>query len=348
MSPARKQGPAAGAGFRRLATWVLCCAATGASGQPHPSPLDGLAWLGGCWRSEGAETGSGEQWTPLAGGTLLGVGRTVRAGATVAHEFMQIRQADGKVLYVAHPAGQIEVAFVLVRGSGSSGPVTEAVFENPEHDFPQRVSYRLEAGGRLRTRIEGQRGGLPQAVDGVLSRTACDAQPASPEAFQGLPWGASEAQLALRFGPQLERATCSAPTPRNPARPGEACDHPVVANYPVASVPFRLNLHVDAATRQLVRVTLAHALTVNHGAPDSAWGERHRLLRQLLSQRYGSPEATHVTAENGAPTASARWRRGDTLIELQSAFAPTAAGNAAQERLEIVYQPVTAGDAGKL
>ena len=45
--------------------------------------------------------------------------------------------------------------------------------------------------------------------------------------------------------------------------------------------------------------------------------------------------------------ATARWRRGDTLIELNSTFhnRPGAAG---RDQIEIVYQPVTAGDAGKL
>ncbi|MFL6664532.1 MAG: DUF6265 family protein, partial [Rhizobacter sp.] len=41
----------------------------------EPAPLARIAWLGGCWHSVNGEPGSGEQWMPLAGGTLLGVGR---------------------------------------------------------------------------------------------------------------------------------------------------------------------------------------------------------------------------------------------------------------------------------
>src|SRR6202012_23245 len=55
-----------------------------------------LSWLSGCWNSEASEPGSGEQWLPLAGGTLLGVSRTVKQGKTVAFEFMQIRALENE------------------------------------------------------------------------------------------------------------------------------------------------------------------------------------------------------------------------------------------------------------
>jgi hypothetical protein len=95
--------------------------------------------------------------------------------------------------------------FTLLLGNGA-----ELVFENPEHDFPQRVIYRQEPAGRLRARIEGHREGLPRAVDFAMTRVPCDPQAGAPEAFQGLPWGASEAQIAMRFGAALKAAECSA------------------------------------------------------------------------------------------------------------------------------------------
>ncbi len=307
-------------------------------------PLARLAWLAGCWRGDNAEAGNGEQWLPLAGRTLLGVSRTVRQGATVSHEFMQIREAaDGKVVFVAQPAGQAETAFVLL-----PGPDLEAVFENLANDYPQRVIYRLETGGRLRARIEGGKGAQARGADFPMTRTACDAQPPLPEAFQGLPWGAGETQMALRFGPLLKKAVCPPLARRGPGRPTEACDHPLVEPYEVAGVPFRLNLHVDDATRQLVRVSLVHGVEALAATQESGWGEKHRLLRQLLTQRYGGPESTHVASEGALSHATARWRRGDTLIELSSRFHPAAAGSPASEQLEIVYKPVTAGDAGRL
>lgn len=328
-----------------LLACLLLTTALGA--QAAERALDRVAWLAGCWRAEGGEAGSGEQWLAPAGGSMLGVSRTVKQGVTVTHEFMQLREvADGNLVFIAQPAGQPEGRFTLMSG----GPA-EAVFENPHHDFPQRVIYRLEEGGRLRARIEGKLpgNGAVKGVDFPMQRVPCEPPPAQPEAFQGLPWGADEAQLLQRFGTALKLADCAAPArrPARASRTAEACNHPQVVPYEVAGVPFRLNLHVDAATRRLLRVSLTWEGAVPGGA-DAGFSEKHRQLRQLLSQRYGGPETTHVANEPEAWNAQARWRRGDTLIELNSVFQPRAGSNAARETVEIVYQPSTAGDAGRL
>ena len=124
-----------------------------------------LGWMSGCWASVGGEAGSGETWTAPAGGTLLGVSRTVKGGKTVAHEFMQIREtAPGQIAFLALPSGQKEASFPLVRLSGR-----EAVFENPGHDFPQRVIYRRD-GERLTGRIEGSEGGETKGFDFPMQR----------------------------------------------------------------------------------------------------------------------------------------------------------------------------------
>jgi hypothetical protein len=312
--------------------------------------MERLGWLAGCWRLEGGEPGSGEQWSQLAGNTLLGTSCLVRQGATAEYEFMQIRQvADGNVVFAALPQGRAETLFTLMGSSRAN----EAVFENPAIEFPQRIIYRLLEGGRMRARIEGQRSGVLAGVDFAFLRTACDALPPTPEAFQGLSWGASESQMRLRFGPELKTAECPLPGRQIPLRQGEACDHPTLPRYVVAGLPFRLNLIVDERTRQLVRVSLAWAgegaqAAATESGNSSGWSEKHRHLRQLLTQRYGSPEATQVNNEASNYTATARWRRGDTLIELHSLFETAAGKLPARERVEIVYQPSASGEAGRL
>ena len=111
--------------------------------------IDSTAWLAGCWSADGKEAGSGEQWMAPAGGTMLGVSRVVRGDQTVAFEFMRIRaRADGTLVFIAAPSGQREASFVLSRSEAGL-----LVFENPEHDFPQVVIYRLMSPDRLQARI---------------------------------------------------------------------------------------------------------------------------------------------------------------------------------------------------
>lgn len=51
--------------------------------------------------------------------------------------------------FVAQPGGRPATAFALKSIDASS-----VVFENLQHDFPQRIMYR-RAGGRLCARVEG-------------------------------------------------------------------------------------------------------------------------------------------------------------------------------------------------
>lgn len=144
-----------------------------ASADPARSAsVESLLWMSGCWTSVDAEPGSGEIWTSPAGGTLLGMSRTVKDGRTVAHEFMQIREtAPGQISFIAMPSGQSEASFPL-----KSLSEREVVFENPQHDFPQRLIYRLDPKGGLVGRIEGLRNGEVKEIDFPMDRVACPAQ----------------------------------------------------------------------------------------------------------------------------------------------------------------------------
>jgi hypothetical protein len=135
-----------------------------------------LAWLGGCWASLSAEPGSLEHWMPPAGGTMLGMSRTVRQGRTVEHEFMQVRvAAGGTLVFVAHPSGQPGATFPLLQQSN-----TEVVFQNLQHDFPQRIAYRMDGETRLTARIEGMRNGTLRVIEFPMVRTRCEALPGPP------------------------------------------------------------------------------------------------------------------------------------------------------------------------
>jgi len=104
-----------------------------------------------------------------SGGTLIGMSRTVSNGKTVAYEFMQIRtREDGGVEFVARPSGQSEATFTL-KPDGNR----EAVFENPAHDFPQRVIYRAIGQDTLHARIEGMLDGTRRAVDFPMTKMLC-------------------------------------------------------------------------------------------------------------------------------------------------------------------------------
>jgi hypothetical protein len=97
-----------------LATTISTVFIAGTVGAAEP--IDKVVWLAGCWAIDGAEPGSEERWMPLAGGTMLGVSRTIEQGKTVAFELMEIRHLpDGKLPFVAHPSGRATATFTALR-----------------------------------------------------------------------------------------------------------------------------------------------------------------------------------------------------------------------------------------
>lgn len=129
--------------------------------EPAKPTVAMFSWLAGTWSFERNGRGVTEHWMPAAGGVMLGTSQTVAAGKTIEYEFLLLRtDAAGDVCYVAKPSGQAETTFKLVK----SGP-REAVFENPAHDFPQRIRYTLKDDGTLLAAIEGERNGQVRRVE---------------------------------------------------------------------------------------------------------------------------------------------------------------------------------------
>lgn len=113
--------------------------------------INQLGWLAGHWRMEKGGRVVDEHWMAPAGGVMLGMSRTIARSKVVEHEFIQIREGPGGALFfIAQPSGQKEAAFQIVSLSA-----TAAVFENPQHDFPQKISYTLQPDGSLLAAIEG-------------------------------------------------------------------------------------------------------------------------------------------------------------------------------------------------
>ena len=86
------------------------------------------------------------------------------------YELVLIKEMNGRLAYEAHPSGQPSATFLSTMASDST-----VVFENPEHDFPQRVGYRREGADSLQAWIEGQANGKSRRVDFAYQRARCEA-----------------------------------------------------------------------------------------------------------------------------------------------------------------------------
>ena len=125
-------------------------------------------WISGCWKAEG-NVQAEEHWTKLEGQSMLGMGRTVVNGKTVFHEFLQIRERADGIYYIAQLNDEPPVSFKLVKLNPN-----QAIFENLQHDFPQRIIYGRVIDGSLFAAIEGVEKGKPKRIDFAMRRLRCD------------------------------------------------------------------------------------------------------------------------------------------------------------------------------
>jgi hypothetical protein len=154
------------AGPLLLAVMVGCSPKEGQLRLVGEDPrLDALAWLAGSWAGVVDGGRVEEHWTVPAGGSMLGMNRTVVGGSTIFHEYLRIEVGDEGIVYLASPRGQHPpTAFAL-----AALREREVAFENPEHDFPRRIEYWRD-GESLHARIEGTQDGEARSSEWTMLR----------------------------------------------------------------------------------------------------------------------------------------------------------------------------------
>ena len=151
---------------------TLCFASLLVANSSLAAEVTELEWMSGCWSLEGGEAGSGEMWTRPMGNMLFGIGHITGDGVVNFYEYMRIeKRASGELYLVAQPSNQ----------SGGEFKMTEmeqrrVVFENPAHDFPQRITYWIESEGIMKAKVEAQEAGVFQGFELTLLQQECNNQ----------------------------------------------------------------------------------------------------------------------------------------------------------------------------
>lgn len=127
------------------------------SHAPIPA-TDAFKWMLGSWQIQAGNSLIVEQWTVANDSTLSGRSFFIKDGKdTIPQETIELAFRKGEWYYIPIVQGQNEgkpVWFKLIHAKGQ-----EFISENPEHDFPQRISYRRWKD-QLFASIEGRKNGV--------------------------------------------------------------------------------------------------------------------------------------------------------------------------------------------
>jgi hypothetical protein len=113
--------------------------------------INSFSWLAGKWIGKYDSIPVFEQWKPAEGKVMYGRGGVLSGKDTVFAEKVQIEERADGLYYVAIVGDKGAVDFKFTKYDHDT-----AVFENPQHDFPQRVLYYKNPDGTFYACVDGK------------------------------------------------------------------------------------------------------------------------------------------------------------------------------------------------
>lgn len=115
--------------------------------------IEKASWLIGEWGNTSKEGVLTETWTKENDSTFLGKTYFITGKDTAFTESIQLMQQNDQLLYIPTVSDQNEgkpVSFTLTTSSEN-----QLVFENKEHDFPQKITYNKITNDSIVAEIYG-------------------------------------------------------------------------------------------------------------------------------------------------------------------------------------------------
>ena len=119
--------------------------------------IENLKWIEGIWLDSTTfsfrtpKVSFMEKWKYYPD-SISGKGISIKENDTTITSALCIREVNGKIKYIARPAGEAMIPFSLIFMNDN-----EAIFENPVNDFPQKIRYLKTSKDSLQVIISGLR-----------------------------------------------------------------------------------------------------------------------------------------------------------------------------------------------
>jgi len=115
--------------------------------------MDKLKWLIGNWEINTPEGNYYESWKVINDSVYSGASYFISGKDTLSAETVSLEEREGELLYIPMVRDQNEGKPVTFRLTSSAEETY--IFENPGHDFPQKISYRQLSADSLLAEVSG-------------------------------------------------------------------------------------------------------------------------------------------------------------------------------------------------
>lgn len=151
--------------MKQLLILVVCLLLISCSG--NKITISDFVWLEGKWEGTSEEMSFFEEWSSLNGNSMNGKGGAISGPDTVFSESIKIEQRGEEVFYipsVKENEGAVDFKFTGYKSDS-------IVFENPLHDFPQRIVYFRLPNNKLYACIDGLNAGKYERIEFSYEKT---------------------------------------------------------------------------------------------------------------------------------------------------------------------------------
>lgn len=160
--------------LKKISTWLIVLSLLSAScvtesRKPEKAGLNKLDWFIGSWTGVTSESIFTETWQKVNDTLFTGQSYFIKGSDTLSSETISLQQHDTSVFYVPLVEGQNDNKPIHFRLTFSDS--VNAIFENPEHDFPQKIVYQLKENDSLIATISGNNNGKIRSIRFPMSLT---------------------------------------------------------------------------------------------------------------------------------------------------------------------------------
>lgn len=142
-----------------LALFAAVFAACEKKAEKQPGQIEKAEWFLGSWENKTPQGDLSESWEKVNDSVFNGQSYFIKGKDTLFGETVVLSEQKGELLYTVTTKGQngdLPVAFKMTGATAN-----QLVFENPAHDFPTKITYRLINKDSLVAEISGKQGGKP-------------------------------------------------------------------------------------------------------------------------------------------------------------------------------------------
>ena len=128
--------------------------------------LNNLNWLAGQWEGIQGNGINHEEWEIINEYELKGKAYMIKKGEIINVEMLKLHSDETGIYYTADVShNPAPVSFKLTLQNGNT-----FVFENPAHDFPQKITYEKKEENTLAATVEATINGKTRKIEYLLKK----------------------------------------------------------------------------------------------------------------------------------------------------------------------------------